>query len=360
MNFFNLDNVRYKLYKINSFKIFISSFLICALFYIVEGLFGIDRFYHPDSAYYLIQNRAINFIQLINNPKELLQSGYFIITHLLNYNYYLLIFLNFILYSLTNVLIYQKVFKKNFKSLSNLKLIFLFYLLFLDPYRLHLASHILKETIIIYIFITIIIFNLKIIKLLGILLLEMFRHNSWVYLLIFLTYSNIKKILKKKSIYKIIILLIIFLSFFALFIQTGQDLSQSIFNFVMNKMELEYNKTFPMRPYDQVNQFKDYGFPLGFILKSITWPSLLISGFFIFFISSVLFKILGIIIILNHILVYIITKKTFVSFGLLIILLMLSVYTGSYTSMFRYSYIAIYSSVIYFFLNFNIKRTNIS
>ena len=54
-------------------------------------------------------------------------------------------------------------------------------------------------------------------------------------------------------------------------------------------MESEYNKKFPIRSYDHVNQFKEFGFPVGFILKNITWPIFLISGLFIFFVSFLFF-----------------------------------------------------------------------
>tara|TARA_B100000927_G_C16421980_1_gene451747 strand:+ start:247 stop:888 length:642 start_codon:yes stop_codon:yes gene_type:complete len=203
--------------------------------------------------------------------------------------------------------------------------------------------------------------NSRIIKILSILLLEIFRKNSWVYLILFLTYSNlkkivlflnIKKIFKTKAMYYTSTIILIFIISFVLLSQ----IDQNTFNYTYNFMEAQYNKVFPMRPYDEVNQFKDFGFPLGFILKSITWPILLISGLFFLFVSSALFKILGFIMIINHLFVYLVTKKTYISFGLLIILLMLCIYTSSFTSFYRYSYIAIYSSLIYFFLNFEIDK----
>lgn len=356
-----INTIRNKLFYLNSIQIFILSFLICSFFYIFEGLMGIDRFYHPDSAYYLKPTRIITFAQFLENPKILIHRGYFILTHLLYDNYYFIIIFNFILYSLTNLLIYQKIFKRYFFEFNNYKLFILFYLLFLDPYRLHLASHILKETCIIFIIVTIISSNSKIIKLISILFLEIFRKNSWIYLLIYFTYTNFKKSImffnfqkvfyKKKHYFYSILITLLALTFF-LASSFGQELLRDIYNF----MESEYNKVFPMRSYDHVNQFKEFGFPIGFILKNITWPVLLITGLFIFFVSSGLFKLLGIVIIINHILVYTITKKTFLSFGLMIILIMLSVYTASFTSLYRYSYIALYGSLIYFFLNFNFEK----
>ena len=182
-----------------------------------------------------------------------------------------------------------------------------------------------------------------------------------IYLLIYFTYTNLKrsiiffnfqKVFYKKTHYFLSVLITLLALTFFLASSFGQELLRDIYNL----MESEYNKVFPMRSYDHVNQFKEFGFPIGFILKNITWTILLISGLFIFFVSSGLFKLLGIVIIINHILVYTITKKTFLSFGLMIILMMLSVYTASFTSLYRYSYIALYGSLIYFFLNFNFEK----
>ena len=128
---------------------------------------------------------------------------------------------------------------------------------------------------------------------------------------------------------------------------------------IISILKKHHNRTMPLRSYDHVTQFKDYGFVLGFILKNITWPIMLISGFFTFFVSSLIFKFLGVIILLNNFLIYFLTKKTFISLGLLMILVMISIYTSSYTAMFRYSYIAIYSSLVYFFINLDLKTFKI-
>lgn len=355
MKFFNINTLKNRLYRLNSFQIFVLFFFICLSFYLFEGLIGIDRFYHPDSTFYLTKIRLWSFKAFLNNPTLWFHQGYLIVSKYLFNNYYLLILLNFILYSLTNLLIFNQIFKKYFKSLNNFKLFVLFYLLFLDPYRLHLASHILKETILIFIITVIILSNKKLIKLFFIFLLEIFRSKSWIYLFIFLTYSKIKKIIKNKIFYISVFLFLLLIIIISLFSQNMQDIIQNIFNFTINILKEYDNKEMPIRSYDHVNQFKNYEFPLGFILKNITWPIMQVSGLFIFFVSSILFKFLGAIIIINNFLIYMLTKNTHISLGLLIILLSISVYTTSYTAMFRYSYVAIYMSIIYFFFQIDEK-----
>ena len=96
MNFLNLNNIKIKYYEFNSYQIFILSFLICLSFYVFEGLLGIDRFYHPDSAHYLGKDHHYKLKSYINNPLMIFDSTYYHITNLFNDNYYFLILINFI------------------------------------------------------------------------------------------------------------------------------------------------------------------------------------------------------------------------------------------------------------------------
>jgi hypothetical protein len=149
----------------NNFFFFLLSFLICVIFYLLEGLIKIDRFYHPDSYHYLHFNDLGHFSI---NLKNILGNGYYITSFLLKYNYFGLIIVNFILYSLTNLLIYKFIFKRYIFNLKDKKLYCLFFLLFLDPYRIHLACHVLKETFLIFIMVLIITSNIKLVKILMI------------------------------------------------------------------------------------------------------------------------------------------------------------------------------------------------
>lgn len=364
MKYFKQNNVKLLFSSLSAIQFFFISILICLIFYFFEGFLGIDRFYHPDSKHYLTNYYDFKLEKYLKNPFIITDLTYYHITNLLRDNYYLLLALNFILYSITNAIIYKKVFLRYFNILSNLKLIFLFYLLFLDPYRLHLASHILKETFLIFFMIIIVVSNLKIIKILSVFFLEWFRPNSWLYILIFLTYSKVKFFFKKINFYfkpkfiyiiffLIILVMIIFLFNYDKYIF---NLIRNIFDEIVSRMKWYDARIMPLRSFDHVVQFKDLGFPLGFIAKNISWPLLLVSGMFIFFVSSILFKLLGTIIILNNFLIYTIAKKSFISLGLVVILLMISVYTTSYTAMFRYSYIALYPSIVYFFLKLDLKK----
>ncbi len=346
-NFYKKD-----LLNFNDISFFFLSFFSCIIFYFLEGLIKIDRFYHPDSTYYIgLTDISVSNIDL-KNILHLRSNGYPKVLILLNNNYFGLIILNFILFSLTNLLIYRFIFKRYILNLTYKKLYYLFFLLFLDPYRIHLACHVLKETFLIFIMVLMITSNQKLIKILAVAALEIFRANSVVYIFIFLRSSFLKIIF----FLVLILTILITLSFF--FNPYFFDEVKFFFLKIFNILEVYHYRDMPRRDFDHVSTFRDYNFIQGFLLKNITWPLLFLSGTYIFFVSSKKFIFLGIIIIVNHILVYFISKKTFINLGLFFAVIAISFYSTSYTAMFRYSYIALYSSMILFFLNFEIKSLN--
>ena len=356
--------------KINLLNFFFISLAICLLFYTLEGLFNIDRFYHPDSKDHYLNPKEMlpTFQKNYFNPFIFLNYGYHYFSKLLNHNYYLLIFSNFIFYSLTNLIIFEKVFKKFLKN-KNLYIVVLFYLLFLEPYRLHLTCHVLKETLLIFILTTFIFVKSFLIKIFFFILLEFVRKNSIVYLLIFLSYNFIKKNIlyvnkylnnysfKNKKIYINLLLLILIIIFFYNY-SFVFEFAKSIFNKIYYLFRVYFFSDMQSRNYDNLTNFQEYGYHIGFWLKLLTWPLLYLSGFFLFFTTSILFKILGLIIIINHYLVYKLTKKTFITLGLFLIIIFISIFSTSYTAMYRYSYIGYYIALVYFFfnLNFNLRK----
>jgi hypothetical protein len=346
-NFYKKD-----LFYLNNIFFFLISFLICIIFYLLEGLIKIDRFYHPDSLHYLHFTDISVFNIDFKNILNLRSAGYYILSILFKNNYFGLIILNFVLYSLTNLLIYRFIFKRYILNLEGKKLHCLFFLLFLDPYRIHLACHVLKETFLIFIMVLMITSNTKLIKILMVVALEIVRAGSVVYFFIFLRSSYLK------IIFFLVLFLAIIISISLFFNPYFFDGTKFLFLKIFNNLEVYHYRDMSNRDYDHISTFRDYNFIQGFLLKNITWPLMFLSGTFIFFVSSKLFQFLGIIIIINHILIYFIAKKTFVNLGLLLAVITISAYTSSYTAMFRYSYLALYFSMILFFLNFNIKSLN--
>ena len=97
------------LFVINNYKIWFIAIVISILFFSFERLIGIDKFYHPDSLYYLTKHEM--YTSFVAEPKRILFTGYHYVARILNYNYLNLIVLNFTLFGLTNILVYNLVLK---------------------------------------------------------------------------------------------------------------------------------------------------------------------------------------------------------------------------------------------------------
>lgn len=359
------------LFRFNKYTIFIGSILICLIFFYFEKVIGIDKFYHPDSIEYLkVQEHFLFFSKnFLNNPKSLFSTGYYYISTALDHNYLNLIFLNFLLFATTNLMVFNLIFKNHLKNLNKFQLLILLTILLFDPYRLHLASHVLKETILIFLIISFLYFHNILIKFLILIFSVFIKKNIIFFFLFLFTNKLFKKFfsMKNKNIIITALLSILFIFIFFNFkisgyIFHGNDSavgSETIFGFFndtsvsfLKTLELWHYRDMGGREYDNIPNFQNLNLFMGILLKIIIWPSLIFSGLFLFFTSSILFKSLGIMMIYFNIVIYYISKKTYMSLGLLILLILIALYSSTFTSYFRYSYVAIYCAIIIFFNNY--------
>ena len=347
------------LLEIDNYKIFCVSIIICIFFFYFERLIGIDQFYHPDSLYYLKKHEM--YSNYVAHPEQIKFTGYHYLARILNYNYLYLISINFIIFGLTNLLVYNLTLKNNLLRLNKFQVLIFSSILFFDPYRLHFTGHILKETILIFLILSVLYFKNFFIKITFLSLSFFIKKNIIFYYLIFYLDNLIKKFLKvtKKITYLYIgILGIFFIFLFFYEFNFFDKKSFSIFNYFfgtkvnfLETLEIWHYRDMTGRDYDKIPNFQNVSFPLAIIYKVIVWPILIFSGFFLFFTNSFLFKILGLMMIYFNIGIYYITKKSYMSYGLIILLILISLYSTTFTSYFRYSYVAIYCSIVFFFSN---------
>lgn len=99
----------------NNFLVFFISILFCVVLKLFEEFVGIGWDYHPDALLYINSSDFIvSQIKLNSSFFNYLNNGYYFLVSFLNSSKLLLVSLNVILYSLTNVLFYKKI--KYFKS----------------------------------------------------------------------------------------------------------------------------------------------------------------------------------------------------------------------------------------------------
>ena len=350
------------LLTINKYNIFLFSILACVVFFYFERFLGIDKFYHPDSLYYLTKHET--FTHYADKPETIITTGYHYLSRILNYDYLLLIILNFITFGLTNLIAFNLVLKNNLFILSKSQIFILTTILFFDPYRLHLAGHVLKETLLIFLILSFLYFKNFFIKLIPLFISLYLKKNIIFYYLIFYLDKFIKKIFRIKDKFTIIIssIFLILVTFIFLFesLLLNQD-KFSILNFftnsnqsLMKTLEIWHYRDMTGREFDNIPNFQNISFPLALIYKIATWPVLIFSGFFLFFTNSFLFKILGFMMIYLNVSIYYLTKKSYMTIGLVALLILLSLYSTTFTSYFRYSYVAIYCAIVFFFSNLSL------
>jgi hypothetical protein len=290
----------------HTFFIFILSIAasITALF--VERLVGIDYDFHIHSKTYLVDSDAM-MSKFFFNPWLAFFNSYYLIVVLLNKSVYLLIALNIFLYSLTNVILY-----KTFRDYSRTRLAyFLLIAYLLNPYRLHLSIHILKDTILIFLLVIPFVTSRYLI-----LASNFISFRGLIYIPAYLNF--------KQSIYLIyIIFILIYYHFLGL---TGP------WEWINNNI----NSNFQFNAYDRVPNFAEYGL-LGAILRAATWPFLFLSGGFFILSPSPLFLPLLIGQLCSQFFCFQLFRRPLISLGAFLVLAFFALMINGFTTYFRYA-----------------------
>ena len=229
--------------------IFIISLIINIFALILERLVGIGWDFHVDSVTYI---DSIKNYELTGNLNlgDLSNNLHYYVVSLLG-SIELVISYNIILASLTNKIIYDNVICKiSSKSIKLALIIFLF-----NPYKIHLATTILKDTAIIY-FLAIALFSKF--SIIGIIMGGLYR-NAFVFYLAF----N-----RKISKYFYIIFPIIIIWYFY------------VISFSFITFEEHISSEMIFREFDKIPTFNQYGPFVGTFLRAIVWPIAVFTGSF--------------------------------------------------------------------------------
>ncbi len=288
--------------------IYILSLLLLILVSYLEASFGINWDFHPDSIYYI--ENSVNIANGLNY-ENLANNLYYYIVYLLNSNITSLVLLNSILYIATNSIIYNEYIRNNLKYTKFE--ILLIILIILNPYRAHLAIHILKDTLIIFLYILAAVGALKF-KLPAFILIILLRIASLVYFLAFIF---------KKMRTKIIILIMT-----VIFIYLYQNYTNGLFN--LQTVDMKF------REFDNIPNFMDQGFA-GAILRFIIWPLLLISGGFILFMPNILVLPIALSSVLIQIWSIVKFKKPYFNFSIIVTMGVFAFLVTGFTSFIRYT-----------------------
>lgn len=292
--------------------VFITSIFACIFALIAERILGISWDYHPDVETYITTYKDIVAGGLEVLPNQL----YFFITYILQGSVSALITLNILAFSVTNVVL-AKVYSRYSKFKDKRSLVFLFILIF-APYRIHLAVHGLKDTLVILMLCFFTTYRCRLLySFLPFFSLLLLRIYSLFYMLLFLR-GRILFVL-------VAILLGLILS-----------LDLSWLDFLIERNEVSMHS----RDFDTIPSFSDLGIE-GAVLRMIVWPFILITGLFIVMAPSVMFIPIAFEIIAFRICTWRFLGSFGISLSLLMFLAVISASVNSFTSFLRYAYPAL-------------------
>ena len=291
----------------------VASFLVCIFLLLAEISMGIGWDYHPDSVTYIENSRVMtenifnqNFFSIFNNL-------YYIISDFLQSNVSLLVTTNILFYIFTNLVI-GKVYKAYMydKNISKIRFWVLLSILSFNPYRVHLAVHVLKDTLVIFCLCVLGIKN-KWRYPAGLVML-MLRLGSVLYLIQFISKRQIK-----------------YLGIMAIIVMCTE--MSLLINFLSQKNMIQMQ----FRDFDQVPNFSQLG-ELGIVLRGILWPFFILSGTFIVLSPSVFYVPIAISSIIMQIWCFIVTKKLGVTWSSFIVFVLFALLVTGFNSYLRYCY----------------------
>jgi hypothetical protein len=293
----------------NYFIIFLASVFICTLALLFEQAIGINWDFHPDAVNYVTVYNDVVSSSILALPNQL----YFYIAYVAKGNISVLIALNILAFSITN-LIFFKEYSSYSKVFNKKSLVYLFLLIF-TPYRIHLAIHVLKDTLVI-LFFTLIVGSKKI------------RLNS-ILLLTSLFLMRVYSLIYFSLFFRIRLLLLSLLTLFIL--MAFFDIA--LLDFILERNFAEMHN----RAFDTIPSFSDFGL-MGTLTRMVVWPVLLISGYFIVLAPNLFFAPIFLEIIATRLWSWRFLRSAGLNLNLIFCLALISALVNSFTAFLRYAY----------------------
>lgn len=292
--------------------VFLLSMVASLLMLLVERMVGIDWDFHPDSVTYATLSKDVALEMFVQGPALLINNLYYVICALLDESVMAITALNIILFALTNVIIFVAI--KNSTVQTNMKTgsFALIALILLNPYRLHLSTTLLKDTIIIFLF----IWSIQTIqrRFFGFVFMPFLRAVGILY---YVALMNRKKLF--------------IIGFFGM-------CAFAIFpDLVIAQMEEFNNNEMQFREFDTIPTFQDAGL-IGSGLRGLVWAILFLTGTFSFISPSLPYVMVALGVWMT-ILFMVLSKTRFDNLlGVFLVLFLLGVMVTGYSSYIRYAY----------------------
>ena len=231
----------------------------------------------------------------------------------------LLIALNILAYCITNVVM-ANAYSRFHRTRSNKHLPFiLLVILLISPYRIHLAVHALKDTLIIFFLTFFVVYRGR----------TTYAWLSLFPLLLLRIYASFYGLMLVRRRFLVMIVVMVIL------LSALSDLS-SIKDLLLERNEAAMHS----RDFDAVPAFEDYGL-LGTLLRMIVWPLFAVTGGYVLVSPALLFFPLAFEVVMMRAWCYRVFGHLGVTLGLLACLAVIAAVVNSFTAFIRYAYPAL-------------------
>lgn len=238
-----------------SATVFFTSLAVAVLFLCFERFAGIPWDFHPDSVTYAtLSDETVKAI-IDQNYFLIFNNGYYFWASLLGMSVVLMTAANMLFFSLTNVILFD--FHQFYcrERQDSMQWILALLMLMFNPYRIHLATTALKDTMIV--------------MLLVVMMTNRRYYGFWVMPLLFTLrvaslFYMIPKLSKKNLLRLLVIALLLSIAFAG----------------VLGDRLLEFNSAdMQLREFDRIPNFRNLGL-VGTLARAALWPVLAITGAF--------------------------------------------------------------------------------
>ena len=305
---------RLRLVSRNELLVFGFSLVMVISLLVMERAVGIGWNYHADSVTYATLSDQMSSNIYNGNRWMLFNNGYYVISSFLGMSIVGITIMNMIIFSYTNVMIYR-VHRDASRFLSKGKPIWILCLLLLlcNPYRIHLGTTMLKDSLIIM-FLVYALSNKASARVALMPILAVFRIASLIYFIIFLR----RKYILIGAVCALLIWMVLW-----------DALNVIILDF--NSSEMQF------REFDRVLTFQDLGVA-GALIRGIVWPLLAFSGAYVLLSPAAPFMMVYVGIFGGLVYIKLMTGRIYVPLSVYAVMVVFGVLVTGYTSYLRYVY----------------------
>jgi hypothetical protein len=278
---------------------------------LIERMVGIDWDFHPDVITYVTISDSVAE-HIYDTPLNIMNNAHYLWVSFLGSNVGLVVAFNMFFWGITNLILYNSIVDK-VKEKGSYFLWGIFILFLFSPYRMHLSTTMLKDTIIILLLTC--IFSLR---------------NKWLPIIFLFIW-------RLAAIFYFINLLSRRLLIFTLFF--GLIATYFSFDFIFEYAAKQDEADMQFRDFDLVPAFKEYGI-IGTLLRISLWPVIALTGAYAVISPSLFFFPLAIGSISSLILsLFIVSRFNFFSYLQIFLgMALFAFFATGFTTFIRYVY----------------------